>query len=50
MATTVRTPPALLKSLDQRARALGVSRNRFIIRALEEAVTERSRCCRKNPL
>jgi predicted transcriptional regulator len=41
--TTVHIPPALLKSVDRRARALGVSRNRLIIRALEEAVTERTR-------
>jgi predicted transcriptional regulator len=43
IATTVHIPPALLKSVDRRARALGVSRNRLIIRALEEAVTERTR-------
>jgi predicted transcriptional regulator len=43
MPTTVHIPPALLKSVDRRARALGVSRNRLIIRALEEAVTERTR-------
>ena len=43
MATTVHIPPALLKSVDRRARALGVSRNRLIIRALEEAVSQRTR-------
>ncbi|HYN07347.1 MAG TPA: CopG family transcriptional regulator [Vicinamibacterales bacterium] len=43
MPTTVHIPPALLKSVDRRARALGVSRNRLIIRALEEAVSQRSR-------
>lgn len=41
MATTVHIPPALLKSVDRRARALGVSRNRLIVRALERAVSER---------
>jgi predicted transcriptional regulator len=42
MPTTVHIPDALLKSVDQRARALGVSRNRLIVRALEQAVSERS--------
>jgi hypothetical protein len=42
MPTTVHIPPALLKSVDRRAKALGVSRNRLIVRALEQAVTERS--------
>jgi hypothetical protein len=37
MPTTVHIPAALLKSLDRRARALGVSRNRLIVRALEQA-------------
>jgi hypothetical protein len=41
MPTTVHIPPALLKSVDRRARALGVSRNRLIVRALERAVLER---------
>jgi predicted transcriptional regulator len=40
MPTTVHIPPALLKSVDRRARALGVSRNRLIVRALERAVHE----------
>ncbi len=43
MPTTVHIPPGLLKSVDRRARALGVSRNRLIIRALEEAVSQRTR-------
>ena len=43
MPTTVHIPSGLLKSVDRRARALGVSRNRLIIRALEEAVSERPR-------
>jgi Ribbon-helix-helix protein, copG family len=42
MATTVHIPAALLKSVDRRARALGVSRNRLIVRALEEAVSPRT--------
>jgi hypothetical protein len=42
MPTTVHIPPALLKSVDRRARALGMSRNRLIIRALERAVGEQS--------
>jgi predicted transcriptional regulator len=42
MATTVHIPAALLKSVDRRAKALGLSRNRLIIRALERVVTERS--------
>jgi len=42
MPTTVHIPPALLKSVDRRARALGVSRNRLIVKALERAVSERA--------
>jgi metal-responsive CopG/Arc/MetJ family transcriptional regulator len=42
MPTTVHIPAALLKSVDRRARALGVSRNRLIVRALERAVSERT--------
>jgi hypothetical protein len=42
MPTTVHIPAALLKSVDRRAKALGVSRNRLIVRALEQAVNERS--------
>lgn len=42
MPTTVHIPAALLKSVDRRARALGVSRNRLIIRALEQALCNRS--------
>lgn len=42
MPTTVHLPTALLKSVDRRAKALGVSRNRLIIRALEQAVSERT--------
>ena len=39
MPTTVHIPDALLKSVDRRARALGVSRNRLIVRTLEQAVS-----------
>jgi metal-responsive CopG/Arc/MetJ family transcriptional regulator len=42
MPTTVHIPAALLKSVDRRAKALGLSRNRLIIRALERALSERS--------
>jgi len=42
MPTTVHIPAALLKSVDRRAKVLGVSRNRLIIRALERAISERS--------
>ena len=40
MPTTVHIPAALLKSVDRRAKALGVSRNRLIVKALERAVSE----------
>lgn len=42
MATTVHIPDPLLKSVDRRAKALGISRNRLVVRALEQAVRERS--------
>ena len=42
MPTTVHIPSALLKSVDRRAKALGLSRNRLIVRALERAVSEPS--------
>ena len=42
MPTTVHIPAALLKSVDRRAKALGVSRNRLIVRALERAVSDRA--------
>ena len=38
MATTVHLPPDLLKRVDQRASELGISRNRYIKRALETAI------------
>ena len=42
MPTTVHIPPALLRSVDRRAKALGLSRNRLIVRALEQIVQDRS--------
>ena len=38
MATTVHIPAALLDDVDRRARALRVSRNRLIVRALAREV------------
>jgi hypothetical protein len=38
MATTVHIPAALLDDVDRRARALRVSRNRLIVRAIEREV------------
>ena len=32
----------MLRSVDRRAKALGISRNRLVVRALEEAVSVRS--------
>jgi metal-responsive CopG/Arc/MetJ family transcriptional regulator len=40
MSTTVHLPPNLLSSVDRRARELEMSRNRYIIRALERALHE----------
>jgi metal-responsive CopG/Arc/MetJ family transcriptional regulator len=42
MPTTVHIPAPLLKSVDRRAKALGISRNRLVVRALEQAVREPS--------
>ena len=42
MATTVHIPDPLLKSVDRRAKALGISRNRLVVRALEQAVSVQS--------
>ena len=42
MPTTVHIPHPLLKSVDRRAKALGISRNRLVVRALEQAVSVRS--------
>jgi hypothetical protein len=40
--TTVHIPPRLLASAQRRARALGISRNRLIIQALERELREGS--------
>ena len=42
MPTTVHIPVTLLDAVDRRAKALRLSRNRLIIRALEREVAERS--------
>ena len=42
MPTTIHVPPVLLKSVDRRAKALGMSRNRLIVRALERVVSDQS--------
>ena len=42
MPTTVHIPDPLLKSVDRRAKALGISRNRLVVSALEQAVLVRS--------
>ncbi len=42
MPTTVHIPDPLLKSVDRRAKVLGISRNRLVVRALEHAVNEPS--------
>jgi metal-responsive CopG/Arc/MetJ family transcriptional regulator len=41
MATTIHIPDPLLERVDTRAKALGISRNRLIIEALEEKVGAR---------
>ena len=38
MPTTVHIPPELLRKIDERAKALKVSRNRFVIKALQQAL------------
>lgn len=43
MSTTVHLPPDLLDAVDHRARELGMSRNRYIIRALEQAIDTETR-------
>ena len=42
MTTTIHLPPDLLAKVDQRAEALGISRNRYIRTALEESLQSRS--------
>ena len=43
MSTAVHLPPELLATVDRRALDLGVSRNRYIVRALERAVAGETR-------
>jgi predicted transcriptional regulator len=43
MSTTVHLPPDLLESVDHRSRELGMSRNRYVIRALERALETETR-------
>jgi len=40
MATSVHLPPDLIECVDQRAKARGVSRNRYIVEMLRRAVAE----------
>jgi hypothetical protein len=40
MPTTVHIPEPLLKSVDRRAKALGISRNRLVVQALQQVVSE----------
>lgn len=42
VTTTIHVPPDLLESVDRRAGELRISRNRFIIRALEKALDEQT--------
>ena len=42
MSTTVHIPTRLLAALDRRARALRVSRNHLIVRAVERDLTDQS--------
>jgi len=42
MPTTIHLPPKLLESVDKRAADLGLSRNRYIILALERAIEEQT--------
>lgn len=39
-STTIHVPPELLEQVDARAKSRGVSRNRFILRALERALRD----------
>ncbi|MCY4660942.1 MAG: ribbon-helix-helix protein, CopG family [Acidobacteria bacterium] len=43
MSTTVHLPADLLAAIDRQAQGLGLSRNRYIVRALERAVATESR-------
>lgn len=43
MSTTVHLPATLLDSVDRRARELGMSRSRYVARALEHALVSETR-------
>lgn len=43
MSTSIHLPPDLLQSVDHRARELGMSRNRYVIRALEQSLETEAR-------
>ena len=43
MSTTVHLPADLLATIDRRAQGLGMSRNRYIVRALERTVATEAR-------
>lgn len=47
MATTVHLPPELITEVDRRARALGISRNRYIRHALETVLREETTWSRR---
>ena len=40
MPTSVHIPPPVLEAIDAKARALGISRNRLIVRALERELDQ----------
>jgi metal-responsive CopG/Arc/MetJ family transcriptional regulator len=40
MATSIHIPKPLLEAVDRRAQALGISRNRLIVKALERELAE----------
>lgn len=42
MSTTVHIPEKLLRSVDARAKHLKISRNKFVLKALERALSDRS--------
>ena len=42
MTTTVHIPPEILGKVDARAKALNLSRNRFIVETLEKALSDNS--------
>ena len=44
MPTSVHIPDKLLMAADRRAKSLGISRNRLIVRALERELTDGADC------